>query len=318
MENRFRGSLDYYRKVGKDLFSYKTLDPTTGFTRMFMNVADMENHGVELTFTGDWVRERRRSDFGWSSTLTFAVNKNKITNVENASTRAYQLLSNPYVVGYPTSAMWSWRFAGISEAEGEQGQTLWFSDDDRKTHSAQSGSIAIMEYSGQSEPVVIAGLDNRFVWNGFSLNVLMAYYGGHKMRALIENETFGVAQGSAVPSYFLNAWTPEHKTNTPGIGRYSSNSLGSEPRYSDISVRNAAFLKIRNIVFGYELPENWARKIGASRVNLQFQVDNLPALWTAFRPGKEMSYYDKSLRYDPETGGIPMRSSYIFGLHINF
>ena len=318
VENRFRGSLDYYRKVGKDLFSYKTLDPTTGFTRMFMNVADMENHGVELTFTGDWVRERRRSDFGWSSTLTFAVNKNKITNVENASTRAYQLLSNPYVVGYPTSAMWSWRFAGISEAEGEQGQTLWFSDDDRKTHSAQSGSVAIMEYSGQAEPVVIAGLDNRFVWNGFSLNVLMAYYGGHKMRALIENETFGVAQGSAVPSYFLNAWTPEHKTNTPGIGRYSSNSLGSEPRYSDISVRNAAFLKIRNIVFGYELPENWARKIGASRVNLQFQVDNLPALWTAFRPGKEMTYYDKSLRYDPETGGIPMRSSYIFGLHINF
>ncbi|MBQ1831676.1 MAG: SusC/RagA family TonB-linked outer membrane protein, partial [Bacteroidales bacterium] len=159
VENRFRGSLDYYRKVGKDLFSYKTLDPTTGFTSMFMNVADMVNNGVELTFTGDWIRERRRSDFGWSSTLTFAVNKNKITNVENASTRAYELLSNPYRVGYPTSALWSWRFAGISEADGEKGQTLWYSDNDRKTHSAQSGSVETMAYSGQAEPVVIAGLD---------------------------------------------------------------------------------------------------------------------------------------------------------------
>ncbi|MBQ5530011.1 MAG: TonB-dependent receptor, partial [Bacteroidales bacterium] len=318
VENRFRGSLDYYRKVGKDLFSYKTLDPTTGFTSMFMNVADMVNNGVELTFTGDWIRERRRSDFGWSSTLTFAVNKNKITNVENASTRAYELISNPYRVGYPTSALWSWRFAGISEADGEKGQTLWYSDNDRKTHSAQSGSVETMAYSGQAEPVVIAGLDNRFTWNGLSLSILMAYYGGHVMRALNENETFGVAQGQAVPSYFLNAWTPEHKTDTPGIGRYSSSSIGPECKYSDISVRNAAFLKIRNIVLGYELPENWARKIGASRVNLQFQVDNIPALWTAFNPGRDIPYYEKGVRFDPETLGIPQRSSYIFGLHINF
>ena len=135
---------------------------------------------------------------------------------------------------------------------------------------------------------------------------------------LNENETFGVASGQAVPSYFLNAWTPEHKTDTPGIGRYSSSSIGPECKYSDISVRNAAFLKIRNIVLGYELPENWARKIGASRVNLQFQVDNIPALWTAFNPGRDIPYYEKGVRFDPETLGIPQRSSYIFGLHINF
>ena len=146
----------------------------------------------------------------------------------------------------------------------------------------------------------------------------MAYYGGHVMRALNEIETFGVAQGAAVASYFVNAWTPENPTETPGIGRYASYSLGSEQRYSDISVRNAAFLKIRNIVLGYELPENWVRKVGASRVNLQFQVDNIPAVWTAFKPYKEMSYYPKSVKYDPETAGIPMRPSYIFGLHINF
>ena len=319
VENRFRGSLDYYRKRGLDLFSYKTLDPTTGFTSMFMNMADMTNHGVELTFTGDWVRERRRSDFGWSSTLTFAVNKNKITANENPATRAYEVASyNAYMVGYPVSGIWSYRFAGISDQEGEKGMTLWYVEDDRKVHSAQSAGIETLVYSGQTDPVVIAGLDNRFTWNGLSLNILMAYYGGHVMRALNETETFGVAQGAAVASYFVNAWTPENPTNTPGIGRYASYSIGSECRYSDISVRNAAFLKIRNIVLGYELPENWVRKVGASRVNLQFQVDNIPAVWTAFKPYKEMSYYPKSVKYDPETAGIPMRPSYIFGLHINF
>ena len=315
-DNRFRGTLDYYRKRGLDLFSYKTLDPTVGFTQMFVNAADMTNNGVELMFTGDWFRELRRSDFGWSTTLTLAVNKNKITNVDNPAIQAYQRFSNPYVVGYPTSAIWSYEFAGISDAEDSRGMTLWYRGTDEETGerikrtSASGASVDVLLYSGQTEPVVIGGLDNRFSWNGISLSILMAYYGGHKMRALEEDEIMSdLIDRTALPSYFANAWTPENKTLTPGIGRYSTTGYGSEPTHSDISVRNASFIKIRNIVLGYELPQKWAQAIKASRINLQFQVDNLPPIWTGFRPGAA---------FDPETGGIPQRSSYIFGVHVNF
>ncbi len=327
VDNRFRGSLDYYRKQGLDLFSYKTLDPTVGFTQMFVNTADMVNNGVELIFTGDWIREKSRSDFGWSSTLTFAVNHNKITNVDNPAIQAYQRFSNPYVVGYPTSAIWSYEFAGISEDPETRGSTLWYGKvneetGERAVNTSVGGSpVDVLIYSGQTEPVVIAGFDNRFVWNGFSLSVLMAYYGGHKMRALAEEDVLGIGRLGALPAYFNNAWTPENKTLTPGIGQYASvGAYGAtqESAHSDICVRNASFLKIRNIVFGYEMPERWASAIGADRINLQFQIDNLPPVWTAFRPGKEMSYYAKNAIFDPETGGIPLRSSYIFGLHINF
>ena len=327
VENRFRGSLDYYRKTGLDLFSYKTLDPTVGFTQMFVNSADMVNHGVELMLTADWIRERSRKDFGWSSTLTFAVNHNKITNVDNPAIQAYQRFSNPYVEGYPTSAIWSYEFAGISEDTETRGSTLWYGKVNEETGeraigtSAGGSPVDILIYSGQTEPVVIAGLDNRFVWNGFSLSVLMAYYGGHKMRALAEEDVLGIGRLGALPAYFNNAWTPENHTLSPGIGRYASvGAYGAtqESAHSDICVRDASFLKIRNIVFGYEMPERWARAINADRINLQFQIDNLPPVWTAFRPGKEMSYYSKNAIFDPETGGIPLRSSYIFGLHINF
>lgn len=328
VDNRFRGSLDYYRKRGLDLFSFKTLDPTTGFTQMFVNSADMTNNGFELLFTGDWFREKSRRGFGWSSTLTFALNKNKITSVDNPAIQAYQRFSNPYVVGYPTSALWSYEFAGISDAEDSRGKTLWYGKVNPETGektvltSAQGQPVDVLVYSGQTEPVVIAGLDNRFTWNGFSLSILMAYYGGHRMRALIEEEVSGIGNNTALPAYFANAWTPEHKTLTPGIGRYASTAIAApstgEPNHSDISVRNASFLKIRNIVLGYELPQRWANAIGADRVNLQFQIDNIPPVWTAFRPGREMSYYANNAVFDPETGGIPLRSSYIFGVHVNF
>jgi hypothetical protein len=135
----------------------------------------------------------------------------------------------------------------------------------------------------------------------------MAYYGGHRMRALVEDEIMSdLVDRSALSAYFANAWTPQNKTLTPGIGRYSTTGYGSEPTHSDISVRDASFLKIRNIVFGYELPEQWAHAIKADRINLQFQIDNPKAIWTA-----------NDLGVDPETLGIRTRSSYIFSLNVN-
>ena len=306
LDNRLRGSIDYYNKVGKDIFSNRTLDPTTGFSSMFVNMASMRNRGIELQVTYDWLRAATRKGWSWTTNFTMSHNKNIVTSVENPSTRAYQLTSNPYVEGYPSSALWSYRFAGISDQEGEKGQTLWYIEDGGKAHDATSKSTNILEYSGQSEPKVIMGMDNSVRWNGFSFSILMAYYGGHKMRALAEEETFTVPT-TAINSYFLNAWTPEHPTNTPGIGRYASTSLGSETRYSDISIHHADFLKIRNIVLGYDFPQQWILHLGMNRLTLRFQIDNPKYLWVA-----------NDVHVDPETLGLRNPSSFIFGLNINF
>ena len=306
LNNRLRGSLDFYNKVGKDIFSNMTLDPTTGFSSMFVNMASMRNRGIELQLTYDWFRAQSRKDWAWTTNFTFSHNSNKVTSVENPSTRAYQLVRNPYVEGYPSSALWSYRFAGISDQEGEKGQTLWYVEDGNKKHDATGSSVDIMEYSGQAEPKVITGMDNSVRWNGFSVSILMAYYGGHKMRVLQEKETFGVPT-TALASYFLNAWTPENPTNTPGIGRYSSNTLGSETTYGNVYVHDADFLKIRNIVLGYDFPSQWIKKFGMNRLTLRFQIDNPKALWVKNDVG-----------VDPETLGIRNPSSYIFGLNVNF
>ena len=304
--NRLRGSLDYSVKDGKDIFSNRTLDPTTGFSSMFVNMASMRNRGIELQLTYDWLPAKSRMDWAWTTYFTFSHNSNKVTSVENPSTRAYQLVNNPYVEGYPSSALWSYRFAGISDQEGEKGQTLWYVEDGNKKHDATGSSVDIMEYSGQAEPKVITGMDNSVRWNGFSVSILMAYYGGHKMRVLQEKETFGVPT-TALASYFLNAWTPENPTNTPGIGRYSSNTLGSESFYGNVYVHDADFLKIRNIVLGYDFPSQWIKNLGMNRLTLRFQIDNPKALWVKNDVG-----------VDPETLGIRNPSSYIFGLNVNF
>ena len=305
--NRLRGSIDYYNKVAKDVFSYRTLDPTSGFTSMFVNAASMRNRGIEIQITYDWLRAHNRNGWAWTTNFTMSHNSNIVTDVENPSTRAYELISRPYVEGKPASALWSYRFAGISDQEGEKGQTLFYIEDGGTSHNAQGKSTSILEYSGQSEPKIIMGMDNTVKWNGFSVSVLMSYYGGHKMRALAENETFASSWSTAIASYFQNAWTPENPTNTPGIGRYASTSTSSQTMYSNTAIHDASFLKIRNIVLGYDFPTEWFHGTGINRLSLRFQIDNPKYLWVA-----------NKVHVDPETLGLRNPSSYIFGLNINF
>ena len=311
--NRLRGALDYYNKVGKDIFAQRQIDPTSGFTSMVVNTASMKNNGVELSLTYDWFRAPSRDAFAWTTNFTFAYNKNKVTDVENPAVRASQLISNPYKTGYPTSALWSYQFAGISGEAGIEGMTLYYiepgEDGTPTTTTAPSGrSTSVLVYSGQSEPKVVMGMDNSFRWKGFSLSILMAYYGGHKMRAIPFNETFAFSY-SPVASYFLDAWDAETNPNSdiPGVGRYASTAIGSETMFVDRSVYNASFLKIRNIVLGYDLPNEWIRHLGMNRVGIRFQIDNPKALWTA-----------NKVNVDPETLGLRLPSSFIFGLNVNF
>ncbi|MGG6547916.1 UNVERIFIED_CONTAM: TonB-dependent receptor, partial [Prevotella sp. 15_C9] len=88
-------------KTGKDIFAPITLDPTTGFSSMVANVASIRNNGIELAIGYDWFVPGNRRGFSWTTNLTVTYNKNKVLEVENPATRAYDLVSLPYKTGYP-------------------------------------------------------------------------------------------------------------------------------------------------------------------------------------------------------------------------
>lgn len=305
---RLRGSFDFYNKSGKDIFAQKTLDPTSGFSKMNGNVASIRNRGVELVLAYDWFIPKDKG-FGWTTSFTFTHNKNIVTEVENPAKSASEQLRTPFVKDYPVSALWCYRFAGISDQPGEEGQVLWYTEDGKsKMHKVSTLSPEVLEYGGQTEPKVIMGMENTFRWNGLRLGITMAYYGGHQMRALAERELYGIPDGP-IASYFNNAWTPENHTTTPGLGQYgcqSNSSISSETYYSNTAVYDADFLKIRNVVLSYDLPARWLRNIGISACQVRFQLNDPKAIWTK-----------NKVSVDPETLGLRGRSSYVFGLNLN-
>ena len=315
-EHRLRGSLDWYNKKGSDIFSLKSLDPSTGFVSMNMNMADMKNNGVEVMLSGDWFRPQETGDFTWTTTVTAAYNKNKITNMEMQSTRAGDLTNNNFRVGYPTSALFSYRYSRL-DPEGEpgthqwMGQPLYWTSDGREVHADRifSSDVNSMVYSGQTDPKINMAMDNNLSYKGFGLNFMMVYYGGHKMRVRQYRPLYQWGIYGPLDDYYVNSWTPETTdTDVPGIGEHSYlNTFGSEYLYTDIFVRSADFLKIRNITLSYNVPETVVRRVGMSNLQVRFQVDNLPALWKKNGVG-----------VDPETLGIRRQMTYVVGLNFKF
>jgi hypothetical protein len=151
-------------------------------------------------------------------------------------------------------------------------------------------------------------MDNTLRYKGFSLNFMMVYYGGHKMRVRQYAPMWGMGFGS-LPDYYLDSWTPDNTdTDVPGIGEYNYvRTFSADYLNADIFVQPADFIKIRNITLGYEVPNNLIRQIGLNNLRVTFQLDNIPALWKKNDVG-----------VDPETLGIRNQMTYVLGLNFNF
>jgi hypothetical protein len=82
---------------------------------------------------------------------------------------------------------------------------------------------------------------------------------------------------------------------------------------NDHFLQNARFLRLKNLTFGYTLPEKLTKKISISKLRLYFTGENL-FYWA---PGLHGRYVDPEMAM---TGGnmrtYPWQKSYVFGIDI--
>ncbi len=305
--NRLSGSLDWYRKITSDLLYTTRLDPSEGFNSLVINNGGLSNIGIEVALNYNWIKPSKKNGFSWSSMLVVSQNSNKITYVDAVSNTPALLTAGGYKTGYPVHSLFSYQYGGLNAV----GQPQFLQADGKTLSTVAITDINAVVYSGGTDPKINMALTNEVHFKGFSLSILAVYYGGQYLRGVIPDYYGSPAYGS-MPSYLLNSWTPTN-TNTiiPGFGNGLYAPPTSAPAghlaYSDAFVLPGDFIKIRYVSLGYFLPQQWASKIGSSRVNLHFQLNNPKSLWMK-----------NKVNTDPETGGARVLTSYVFGLNVNF
>ena len=141
---------DYYVKNTSDLLSELNLPYTTGYDKIRVNLASIQNKGVELSLTAVPVKTR---DFSWNTTVNWWKNKNTITDLarEDYITGGAWLVAK----GRPAGLWYGYKNMGIYEYNASNAWTPDFAtrltpvferDDDGNVIIGLNGQPTLVKY----------------------------------------------------------------------------------------------------------------------------------------------------------------------------
>jgi hypothetical protein len=221
--------------------------------------------------------------------------------------------------GYPTNALWVYRFAGLDNT----GMTQVY-DADKSTKLGPSKNptgINALYYAGPTTAPYYGSLNTQFRYKQFTLFALGTYSFGSVFRR--PSVTTYTSTRYPLVQYDLNKdidkrWRKagdEAATNVPGIaGTYAATSL-FRYNFSDINILSGSYIRLREVSLGYDLPATIAKKITAKNINFNFAVRNPGLLWT-----KNKEHIDPDfIPYLAATVlNLPPSASYTMSLNVNF
>jgi TonB-linked SusC/RagA family outer membrane protein len=307
LNNRISGTIDYYNARTYNLIFPYTLPGSTGVATINRNVGETTNKGVEVSLTSN---NFNGPAFRWTSTITYARNKERITELPNGN-----VIANDYrqslIIGQSPTIYYDYVKLGIwqlNEAE------------EAAKYQALPGDIKIADLSGPDGkpdgrisaedrtiigtrvPKWTGGISNDFSYKNFDLNILFIARIGQWMSSDYYAKYYrnGSQNGLA-----MDYWTPENPTNDyprPHATR-SSSYVTTLTEYEN------SYIKLRNVTLGYTLPKSLTSRA---------KIDNVKI----YVSGKNLWFYSKNNKdFDPESEGIidaPLNRLFVMGLNVTF
>ncbi len=234
LDNRVRGSLEYYRKNTNDLlFRLPSAQPAPNEFAWENLDADVINEGVELSVEVDAIDN---TDFSWDISANVSYNSNRVENfdrVVNTGEINGQGLSNVFAQriagGQPLYAY----FIRIFEGFNENGESIYRDGD-------------IQQFTGDSPlPDVIAGVTNRFNYKSLDFSFFFTGQFGQEIYNNTANALFtagALGNGRNVTD------------DVPGNGESNLNAPDASTRF----LENGSFVRLQNVTLGYSFDtSNW-------------------------------------------------------------
>ena len=308
--NRLSGSFDFFQRKSKDLLYSRPLATSLGYSSIDENVGALKNTGFEIDLKGTPIKTK---DFEWRLGVNLTHYKNKVTELplKDMPAGTYTKLE----VGRSVYDFYLKEWAGINP---DNGNPMWYKNETDAngnvtkvpTETYNEGDYYFINKS--SLPKVYGGFNTAFSYKGIELSALFSYsiggyvYNRDKSYLL----TYGSATGRAWSKDMLDRWTPENRyTEVPKVQLSTSNSWTSS---SSRLVVNNSYLRLKNLMLSYNIPQNIVRKMFLGGLQVFVQGDNLLT-------------FNKNQGLDPEQGinGVtyyryPAMRSITGGINVTF
>ena len=266
--SRLDVSLDYYEKKTSDLLMEEPMALSTGFASFLNNVGVMKNSGVEFNIGTDLIKT---NDFEWRINLLGTTNKNEV--LELAGGKEEMTTAN-YItkVGETLNSFYVAKSAGVDPLTGVQ---LYYGlDADKNEYVTSDINVAAnsRQIAGSRIPDIYGSITNDFkIMKHFDLYVLTTYsIGGKVLEGMYSGLMKPMYPGTSFHSHIERRWRePGDITDVPRA------KVNSTDRITDRYLVDASYFSIKNITFGYTLPQRYARKASFESVRVFVTGDNL-------------------------------------------
>lgn len=332
--NRLILAGDMYRRDTKDMLTKgKTLPSVLGAAEPKVNAADLKTRGWEVSVTWRDKFELASKPFNYSARFVLSDSRSWITRFDNPT----RILTD-YYEGQELGEIWGLVTEGFFkdqadiDSHADQWSVIAYPGDrklepgdlkykdlngDNKINRGSNtvddpGDFKII---GNNRSRYLYGLDLNADWNGFDLRMLFQGVGKRDWYPSPSEggyRFYGVylAPWGNVYENNLDHWTPENPDGYfPRLKSYLANGAGDMSYNQTRYLQNAAYLRCKNITFGYTLPRHLLQKIKMNNVRIYLSGENLFELTALCK------------NFDPEqlnASSHPLQRTYSIGLNISF
>ena len=216
------------------------------------------------------------------------------------------LIANTYYKGAKVGEIWGYTIEGLFQSEEEitehadqsymktsQSQKVWLPGDmkykdldgnkkinDGKKTVSDPGDMSVI---GNTTPRWRYGINLSANWNGFFLTAMLQGVGKRDWYPSVEcNAFWGMYNRpyNMLPTHvYENQWTEDNPDGYfPRLRGYLATSSNGVLRMPNTRyLQNAAYIRLKNLSFGYEFPSAWLEKARISKLSIYFSGQNL---WT--------------------------------------
>lgn len=269
IDNRFTGSIDYYRKHTSNLLlQFNTAAPSV-VENQWANVGEVENKGIELSLNAAIISTNNLS---WDANVNFTRNRNEVLSLSNeefsrdeirtarlsgvVAEGAFTQIIRP---GLPLGSFYGRQFTGFDE----NGMETYL--------DADGDGNADLVVIGNAQPDFVFGFSNNLRWKRFDLSATI--------RGVVGND---ILNNTAAEFSYTNT--------TPGVNILRSAldtpvSRDQTAQFSSRWIEDGSYMRLDNVNIGYT-----------------FNTDNLPFIQRArlYVTGQNLLVLTNYTGFDPE------------------
>lgn len=316
--NIVSGSIDYFRKKGKDLYGASPFNYTVwgGAQTIDLNVANMQGHGIDAMLNFKLIDRMVKYNTG----VIFNYSTNKTTKYLAAGAEMVATLLGDGntikpVVGKPLYAIAAYKWGGLDAAGDPLGYVNGELSKDYaaiRTEANLKGIDGNIIFIGNANPVFYGAWNHSIRWRNLDLSFNLLYKMGYYFRktALSYQALYSTGAGH---SEYATRWQlagDENKTHVPAqVYTNYPQFIQRNSFYQDAAIHVLPGDHIRfqyiNLQYNHSFRQFFIKNAG-----INFNVANIGIIWRKNKKGLDPDYNYSS--------GIPQSPQFSFGINAAF